>query len=47
MKINIDIKDKLKVTAIMIVFTSLLLYSFYTHRNEPHWFEVRSVKIVK
>jgi hypothetical protein len=42
-----DTKDKLKVVGIMIMFTSLLLYSFYVHRNEPHWFERRYVKIVK
>jgi len=42
-----DTKDTLKVVGIMIMFTSLLLYSFYVHRNEPHWFETRYVKIVK
>ena len=42
-----DTKDKLKVVGIMIMFISLLLYSFYVHRNEPHWFETRYVKIVK
>jgi hypothetical protein len=42
-----DTKDTLKVVSIMIMFTSLLLYSFYVHRNEPHWFETRYVKIVK
>jgi hypothetical protein len=42
-----DTKDTLKVVGIMIMFTSLLLYSFYVHRNEPHWFETKYVKIVK
>jgi hypothetical protein len=42
-----DTKNKLKVVGIMIVFISLLLYSFYIHRNEPHWFETKHVKVVK
>mgnify|MGYP003649709371 CR=1 FL=1 len=44
---EIDTKNKLKIAGMMIVFISLFLYSFYLHRNEPHWFETRYVKIIK
>ena len=44
---RIDSKDKLKVVCIMLIFVGLFLYSFYVHRNEPHWFETRYVKIIK
>lgn len=40
-------KIKLMVLGIMLIFTSLFVYSFYVHRNEPHWFETEYVKIVK
>jgi hypothetical protein len=42
-----SLKEKLKVFGIMLLFTSLLLWSFYIHRNEPHWFETHYVKIIK
>jgi hypothetical protein len=44
---KIDTKDKLKVVVLMIFFTSLLLYGFYVHRNEPHWFHTEYVKVIK
>ena len=42
-----ETKSKLMVLGIMVIFTSLFLYSFYVHRNEPHWFETKYVKIVE
>jgi hypothetical protein len=45
MKINT--KDKLKVLGLMIFFTTLLVYAFYIHKNEPHWFQIRYVKVIK
>ena len=42
-----ETKTKLVVLGMMVMFTSLLLYSFYVHKNEPHWFETKYVKIVK
>ena len=42
-----ETKIKLKIVGLMILFTSLLLYGFYIHRNEPYWFETKYVKIVK
>jgi hypothetical protein len=42
-----DTKDKLKVVGIMIVVMTLFLYSFYIHRNEPHWFHTEYVKVIK
>ena len=42
-----DTKDKIKVVCIMIVGVTLFIYSFYIHRDEPHWFETRYVKIIK
>jgi hypothetical protein len=40
-------KNKLRVLSIMIIFTSLFIWSFYHHKNEPHWFETKYVKIIK
>jgi hypothetical protein len=45
MKINT--KDKLKVLGLIIFFTTLLVYSFYIHKNEPHWFRIKYVKVIK
>lgn len=42
-----DNKNKIKVTLIMIAFTILLVYSFYIHKLESHWFESMYVKILK
>jgi len=44
---KIDTKEKLKATALITFFAVLLMWSFYTHRNETHWFETSYVKIVK
>jgi hypothetical protein len=44
---KIDTKDRLKVLGLMIFFTTLLVYAFYIHRNEPHWFEIMYVKVIK
>lgn len=40
-------KDKLKVLSIAILLISLLLWGFYIHRDEPHWFDTQYVKIIK
>ena len=42
---NTDTKDKLKAAAIVVVLMSLLLYGFYVHRDDPHWFETKHVKV--
>lgn len=40
-------KDKLKIVLIMLLVVLLFIYSFYIHRNEPHWFEITYVKVVE
>lgn len=42
-----DRKEKIQIGLIITVVLSLFIYSFYTHRNEPHWFETKYVKIIK
>jgi hypothetical protein len=41
------LKERLKVFGIVFLFIALLTWSFYVHRNEPHWMETRYVKIIK
>jgi hypothetical protein len=40
-------KNKLTVIGIALICLALLIFSFYSHRNEPHWFETKYVKIIK
>ncbi len=40
-------KDKLKVVCITIVIITLFIYSFYIHRDQPHWFDARYVRVTK
>lgn len=40
-------KEKLKFILILIPFIILILYSFYVHKNEPHWKRTIYVKIIK
>jgi hypothetical protein len=42
-----DLHPGIKVIVISIPFIIMLLYASYVHRNEPHWMEVRYVKIIK
>lgn len=44
---KIDTKDKLKVILIMVPIIILVIYAFYVHKDEPHWFEREYVKIIK
>jgi len=44
---KMDTKDKLKVLLLFTFFATLLVYSFYIHKNEPHWFDISHVKVIK
>ena len=40
-------KQILKIFLISFVFLIFILLSFYQHKNEPNWFDVQKVQIVK
>ena len=40
-------KNKIGVITIIIFCISLTIWGFYIHRNEPHWYETKYVKILK
>lgn len=42
-----DMDVRIKIVIIVLPLIILFLYAFYVHRDEPHWFETKYVKVIK
>lgn len=42
-----ETKVKIQAAGLLTIFIILILWSFYYHRNEPHWFDTKYVKVIK